>query len=190
MDSLLARNWGWVVLRGVLAILFGLLTIFRPAISLVVLVIFFGAYAFVDGIFNVIWSIANRREEPHWVTLLLAGLAGIAIGAITFFLPGVTATTLVILIAAWAIVIGVLEIAAAIRLRKIITGEWLLGLAGVLAIVFGVLALIAPVAGALVIVLWIGVYALISGIVLLALGFRLRRWHKARLAFGAAASTV
>jgi uncharacterized membrane protein HdeD (DUF308 family) len=189
MDNVLVRNWGLVALRGVVALLFGLLTLFNPGITLVTLVLLFGAYAFVDGIFTIIGAIANRHEEPHWVALLLAGLVGIIAGIVTFLLPGITARALLLLIAAWAIVVGISEIVAAIRLRKLITGEWLLVLAGLLAVAFGVLVILAPGVGALAVVLWIGAYALVSGVVLLALAFRLRRWAKAE-DVGARASAV
>jgi uncharacterized membrane protein HdeD (DUF308 family) len=189
MDNVLVHNWGMVALRGVVALLFGLLTLFNPGITLVTLVLFFGAYAFADGIFTIIGAIANRHEEPHWVGLLLAGLVGILAGIATFLLPGITARVLLLLIAAWAIIVGISEIVAAIRLRKLITGEWLLVLAGLLSLAFGVFVILAPGAGALAVVLWIGAYALVSGIVLLALAFRLRRWAR-EADLGARASAI
>lgn len=178
MIEMLARNWGMVALRGLLALTFGLLTLFRPAVSLAVLVIFFGAFALVDGIFTVVSAIANRHGQPRWGVLVFAGLAGIAVGLMTLFWPGVTALALLYLIAAWALVHGVAEIVAAVRLRKVITHEWLLGTAGALAIVFGFLLVAFPGAGALAMVLWIGAYAAVAGILLLALGFKLRRWGR------------
>jgi uncharacterized membrane protein HdeD (DUF308 family) len=176
MVDVLARNWGMVALRGVLALLFGLLTLFNPAISLVTLVYLYGAYALVDGIFTVVSVIANRRGQQHWVAVLLGGLAGIAAGVITFLMPGLTATILLLFIAAWAIVTGVTQIVAAIRLRKEISGEWLMVFAGILSVVFGVFLAANPGAGALALVLWIGAYAIVLGIILIALAFRLRHW--------------
>ena len=174
MENILTRNWGWVALRGVAALIFGLLTLMNPAITLAVLVLFFGAYALVDGIFAVVTAIANRRGEPHWVALLIAGLAGIVIGICTFLAPGITATLLLFFIAAWAIIVGVAELMAAFRLRKIVTGEWMLVLAGILAVALGLLLLTRPAVGALAVVLWIGAYALVSGLLLIGLAFRLR----------------
>lgn len=178
MIEVLTRNWRWVVLRGVVAILFGILTFFNPGITLAVLVLLFGAYALVDGVFLVASAIANRHGEPRWVALLAGGVLGIAIGLVTFFSPQTTAIGLIALIALWAIVTGVAEIAAAIRLRKVITDEWLFILAGILAVTFGVLLFFAPGPGALAMVLWIGAYAVASGILLVAFGFRLRNWAR------------
>ena len=172
-------------MRGVAALIFGLLTLMNPAITLAVLVLFFGAYALVDGIFAVVTAIANRRGEPHWVGLLIAGLAGIVIGVCTFLAPGITATLLLFFIAAWAIIVGVAELTAAFRLRKIVTGEWMLVLAGILAVALGLLLLTRPAVGALAVVLWIGAYALVSGLLLIGLAFRLRslgRLHDPTLA--------
>jgi uncharacterized membrane protein HdeD (DUF308 family) len=174
----LSRNWGWIALRGVAGLLFGLLTLMNPLISLATLVLLFGAYALVDGVFTVVAAIANRRGEPHWVALLLGGLLGIATGVITFFWPGITAIALLFLIAAWTIVTGIAGIVVAIKLRKVITGEWLLVLVGVLSVLFGVGLILFPGAGALAVVLWIGAYALVMGVLLVALAFRLRGWNR------------
>src|SRR4051794_5196678 len=154
MNEVLTRNWGLLVLRGVAALLFGLFTLFYPGISLAALVLVFGAFAFADGVFTVISAIANRRGEPHWGVLLLSGIAGILIGVVTFLSPTITAIALLAFIAAWAIITGVGEIAAAIRLRRLISNEWLLGLAGVLSVLFGVLLIALPGIGALAVVLW------------------------------------
>jgi len=171
----LARNWGAIAIRGVAAILFGLLTLVVPGLTLAALVLLFGAYALVDGIFNIIAAIRRRPDDPPWWALLLEGLVGVAAGLVTFLLPGLTAVTLVYIIGAWAIITGVLEIVAAVRLRQQLTGEWWLVLSGVLSVVFGVLVMLRPAAGALAIVLWIGAYAIVFGALLLALAFRLRR---------------
>jgi uncharacterized membrane protein HdeD (DUF308 family) len=160
------------------ALVFGLVTLFNPAIALTALVLLFGAYALADGIFMVVGAITNRRGERRWVALLIGGLIGIAAGLVTLFMPGITAAALLGVIAAWAILLGIAEIAAAIRLRKMMTGEWALGLAGLLAVAFGVLMIAYPTAGALTIALWIGAYAVVAGIVLIALGLQLRRWGR------------
>ncbi len=185
--NLLARNWGWLMLRGVAALIFGVLTLFNPGITLVVLVILFGAYAIVDGVFALITALANRRAERQWVALLINGLISVAVGIATFVWPGITAFALLYLIAAWALITGVMEIITAIRLREIIRGEWFLILAGLLSILFGVLLFFRPGAGALAVVLWIGAYAVIFGLLLIALAFRLRSWLRGEGGGGAAA---
>jgi uncharacterized membrane protein HdeD (DUF308 family) len=176
MVTQLARKWWVVALRGVLGILFGLMAFLWPGITLAVLVIFFGAFALVDGIFLVVAALHAAGEHERWWVLLLQGLAGIAAGLVTFFWPGITAVALLIVIAAWAIVTGILEIAAAIRLRKEIEGEWLLGLSGFCSLVLGLLLVVWPAAGALAFVWLIAGYAIISGILLIAVALRLRNF--------------
>lgn len=167
----LAKNWWALALRGLAAVLFGLLTFLVPGITLLTLVLLFGIYALADGAFNVI---AFFRSFGHHWALLLEGVIGLIVGILTFAWPAVTAVALLYLIAFWAIFTGVFEIIAGIRLRKVISNEWMLLLMGLLSLVFGILILFAPGAGALAIVLWIGAYALIFGVFLLALAFRLR----------------
>lgn len=176
----LARNWWAVVLRGVVGILFGLVTFAAPAISLAALVLIFGAYALVDGVLAIVSAIRRRGAGEHWWLLLLTGLAGVAAGVVTLVWPGITAVVLLYLIAAWALLMGVLEIAAAIRLRKAIDGEWLLLLSGIISIGLGVLLALFPGPGALAVVLWIGAWALVFGVLLIAFGFRLRSWGRSR----------
>jgi len=167
----LVANWWALALRGLAAVVFGLLTFFLPGITLVTLVLLFGAYALVDGIFNVV---AFFRVASHHWALLIEGVIGIIAGVLTFAWPAITALVLLYVIAFWAILTGCFEIIAGIRLRKAITNEWLLLVMGALSLIFGLLILFAPGAGALVIVLWIGAYALVFGAFLLALAFRLR----------------
>jgi uncharacterized membrane protein HdeD (DUF308 family) len=167
----LARNWWALALRGLAAVLFGLLTFFVPAITLVTLVLLFGVYALIDGFFNVI---AFFRVPAHHWALLIEGIVGIIAGVLTFAWPTITAIVLLYVIAFWAIFTGAFEIIAGIRLRKVITNEWLLLGLGALSLLFGILILFAPGVGALAIVLWIGAYACVFGIALLALAFRLR----------------
>jgi uncharacterized membrane protein HdeD (DUF308 family) len=176
MVDVLARNWGWVALRGAIALLFGLLALSRPGITLSALVLLFGAYALADGVFTVISAIANRKGQPHWVAVLFGGICGIVIGLLTFAYPGTTTLVLLYFIAFWAILSGAAEIAAAIRLRKVISGEWMLGLVGLLGVVFGCLLIAKPAGGALAVTLWIGAYAMVIGIGLLILALRLRSW--------------
>jgi uncharacterized membrane protein HdeD (DUF308 family) len=174
----LAANWWALALRGLAAVVFGLLTFFLPGVTLVTLVLLFGAYALVDGIFNVM---AFFRVASHQWALLVEGVVGIIAGVLTFAWPAITALVLLYVIAFWAILTGIFEIIAGIRLRKAITNEWLLLIMGVFSLLFGLLILFAPGAGALAIVFWIGAYALVFGIFLLALAFRLR-WHRRLIA--------
>jgi uncharacterized membrane protein HdeD (DUF308 family) len=169
----LSRNWWAVSLRGLAGILFGIITFFAPAISLAALVLLFGAYALVDGVLAIVTAV-RRRGADRWWLLLLEGLVGIAAGVLTFLWPAITAIALLYVIAAWALVTGAFEIAAAIRLRKAITGEWLLALSGIFSIGLGVLLVLFPGPGALAVTIWIGAYAFVFGALLFALGLRLR----------------
>lgn len=176
--STLAQNWWAVLLRGVAGIIFGIATFFAPVISLAALVLLFGAYALVDGVLALVSALRNRRTNEQWWVLLLEGIVGVIAGVVTFVWPGITALALLYVIAAWALVTGALEIAAAIRLRKVIDREWLLVLSGVASIALGVLLALFPGPGALALVIWIGAYALVFGALLVALGFRLRSWER------------
>ncbi len=175
-----ANNWWVVALRGIIAILFGLAAFIWPGITLTVLVIFFGAYAFWDGVFSVIASVRRRGQNQHWWVLFFEGLVSILVGLIALFFPGITAIAIVYLIAAWAVITGILELVSAIRLRQALAGEFLLVIAGLLSILLGVLLAIFPVAGALVTIWLIGAYAIIFGVLLLILSIRLRG-HAERL---------
>jgi len=175
MLHLLARHWWALALRGVFAVLFGLLTFLIPGITLLTLVLLFGAYAILDGVFDIISAV--RAPGRHW-PLVLEGVVGIIIGILTFIWPGITTMVLLYLIAFWAIFTGILEIVAGIRLREVIANEWLLILMGVLSVLFGFLILIFPGAGALAIIIWIGAYSLLFGIMLIALAFLLRRFRQ------------
>jgi uncharacterized membrane protein HdeD (DUF308 family) len=176
MDTI-NRGWWAVVIRGVLALVFGVLTLAMPGISLLTLVMLFGGYTLVEGIANIVTAFQSRAQSRWWM-LMLQGLVSVAVAVITMVTPGITAIALVYMIGVWALVTGVLEIVAAIRMRKVIRGEWLLGLAGVLSIGFGVLVLAAPRTGALAIVAWIAAYAMVLGVMLIALGFRMRAHRK------------
>lgn len=172
----LGRNWWATLLRGVAAIFFGLITLIAPGISLAALVLLFGAYAFADGVFAIVSAVRGRRRHDRWGLLLLRGGVGIAAALVALLWPGLTALTLVFVVAGWAIVTGVLEISTAIVLRKQITGEWLMILAGIASVIFGILLFVFPAAGAVALVLWIGAYAIVFGAILLGLSFRLRAW--------------
>jgi uncharacterized membrane protein HdeD (DUF308 family) len=173
----MTRNWWVLVLRGVLAVVFGILAWVWPGLTVVVLVALFGAFAAVDGIFALVAAFRAHERRREWWPFAVEGVAGIGLGILAFFWPDVTALALLILIAAWAIVTGIFEIAAAIRLRKVIRGELLLGLAGAASIVFGILVLVFPGAGAVAVVWAIGIYAIFFGVLLIAPGIRLRRWR-------------
>jgi uncharacterized membrane protein HdeD (DUF308 family) len=176
-DSL-ARNWWAVLLRGIAAVMFGIITFVAPGISLAALVLVYGAYALVDGVFAVVSALRRHGSTDRWWVMLIEGIVGIAAGLVTFFWPGITALALLYLIAAWSLLTGVMEVIAAVRLRKIIAGEWLLALSGVLSIGFGVLLALFPAPGALAVLLWIGAYAIVFGCLLVALGLRLRSWQR------------
>jgi len=179
MVIVLARNWWALALRGLFAVLFGIAAFAWPGITLGALVLLYGAYAFVDGVFALAAALAGGTEGRPWWALLLEGLFGIAVGIMTIFWPGITALALLYLIAAWAVVTGVFEIVAAIRLRSEIRGEWLLALSGVLSVLFGLALVINPGAGALAMVWLIGAYAIVFGVLMIVLGFRLRSWSRA-----------
>ena len=168
-------HWWALALRGAVAILFGLAALLRPDIALEALILLFGAYALVDGVFAIVGVFGGTRGgTPRWL-LVIEGIAGILAGLIAFVLPGLTAILLLYLIAAWAVITGISEIATAMRLRQEITGEWALIIGGALSIIFGViLAVIGPVAGLLSLVWLIGVYALAFGILMLITAFQVR----------------
>jgi uncharacterized membrane protein HdeD (DUF308 family) len=171
---ILAGNWWALALRGLLAVLFGITAFVMPGLTLAALVLLYGAYALVDGVFAVVASLAGRTFGTPWWAMLIRGLLGIAIGIVTFVWPGITELALLYIIAAWAVVTGGFEIAAAIRLRKEIRGEWLLVLSGAISVLFGLALMVYPAAGALAIVWLLGSYAIIFGVLLLVLGLRLR----------------
>ena len=165
----------FLIIRGIAAILFGFLAFVWPGLTIAALVALFAVYAVIDGVTNLILGITDSPEHGgrSWA-LVLSGLAGIAAGGLTFMWPGITALALVFFMASWAIVTGAFEIAAAIHLRRVITGEWLMMLSGVLSIAFGITVFAFPAAGAIGIAWALGTYAAVTGIVLLVLGIRLR----------------
>jgi uncharacterized membrane protein HdeD (DUF308 family) len=178
--SSLADNWWLLLLRGIAAIVFGVLAFIWPGITLLTLTLFWGAYALVDGALALWAAITGGANAvaPRW-WLAIVGVAGILSGLVAFFWPGVTAFVLLMFIASWSIVIGVMQIVGAIQLRKEIDGEWLLILSGLLSIAFGVILMMQPGAGALAVVWIIGWYAILIGILTSALAFRLKRYKTA-----------
>jgi uncharacterized membrane protein HdeD (DUF308 family) len=177
--STVVGPWWRFVLRGVLAIAFGVLSFAVPKMALLTLVLFFGIYAIADGAVNIAAGLqrAPPVAQPRWA-LLLAGVVSVLAGIATFVWPHITALALLFVIAAWAIARGVFEMIAAVRLRKEMEGEWLLFLSGILSVGFGVLLFVYPGAGALALVWWIGAYAIILGVMLISLGFKLRSWSR------------
>lgn len=170
----LAKNWWALLLRGIASIVFGVLAFAWPGITILSLVILYGAYALVDGVFALYAGISgNSGASSRW-WMAIVGIAGILAGLYAFFLPGPAALILVTLIAAWAVVSGVFEIIGAIRLRKEIDNEWMLILHGLLTLLFGVVLFVMPGAGAVAMIWVIGAYAIAAGIILSALAFKLK----------------
>jgi uncharacterized membrane protein HdeD (DUF308 family) len=165
----------FLIVRGIVGIVAGILAFLWPGITIAVLVIIFALYAFIDGVTNLVLGLrqSSARDRPSWA-LIVEGLVGIAAGVLTFGWPQITALALVLFIGAWAVVTGIFEVVAAIRLRQVITGEWLLLLSGVLSIAFGILVFMSPRAGAIGIAWVLGAYAAATGIILVVLGIRLR----------------
>jgi uncharacterized membrane protein HdeD (DUF308 family) len=176
--DVLARNWWALALRGIVAVLFGIAALIWPGGAVTALVLLFGAYMLVDGIFAIIASFRAAEARQRWWPLLVEGLLDLAAGIVTLIFPRLTAVVLVLFIAAWAIITGVLEIIAAVRLRRELSNEWLLGLSGVVSVIFGLLLAVFPGAGLVTLAWLIGFYALLFGILLLILAFRLRGWEQ------------
>ena len=174
MFARLFRHWWLFVVRGVLAIIFGVLALIWPGPTKYILIVLFGAFVLVDGIFTVAAGITFHQYFERWWAVLLEGLAGILLGFLTYLWPGLTALVLVYLIAAWAVITGILEIVAAIQFRRVIAGEWAMILIGLLSIVFGVLLAVFPAVGAVSLVWLIGIYAVADGIMQIIFAFRLR----------------
>src|SRR6184192_3903576 len=170
----LKRHWWIPVIRGIAAIVFGIIASVYPGLTIATLVLFFGAWVLIDGIFRIVGAIGHRASDSDWGWQLVIGLLGIVVGFLTFHAPQITALALVIYIAAWALMIGASEIAAAVKLRREIKGEWFLILMGLASIVFAVLLLWNPVAGAAAVIWLIAWYAVVLGVLAIFFGFRLR----------------
>ena len=185
----LARNWGWIALRGALAVVFGVVALLEPASAFAAIVLLFGAYAFADGVFALIALFRGAGKDRFWV-LVLEAVVGIGIGILTIARPAATALALLWYVGIWAVLTGIFELVAAIRLRKEITGEFWLGLAGLLSIIFGVLLFVTPGPAALALAVWIGAYAIVFGVTLLLLAFRLRRFSEGHPTAGSTPASV
>ncbi len=175
MIAVLTRNWWALALRGVFAILFGLAALAMPGITLKAVIVLFGAYAVTDGVLAIVAGIRAVERHQQWWPLALEGIVDIAAGVAVFAWPSLSALFLLYLVSAWAFVTGILEIAAALRLRRHVKGEWMLAVNGVISVLLGAFLIAPPRVGILAVVSWIGAYALIFGVMLLALGLRLRR---------------
>ncbi|HTD53499.1 MAG TPA: HdeD family acid-resistance protein [Thermoanaerobaculia bacterium] len=170
-----SRNWWFLVLRGVCAILFGVLAFIWPGITLASLVLLFGAYALVNGAFAIAMAVRASKGSPARGAMVVLGLLSIGTAVLTVLFPGITALSLVILIAAWAIVTGVFEIVAGVQLRPLMRGTWVLVVSGALSILFGALLIVMPAAGALSLVWLIGAYAIVFGVLLLTSAVRFKK---------------
>jgi uncharacterized membrane protein HdeD (DUF308 family) len=180
LSEVLAERWWAVGLRGVLAIIFGLLCLLTPGIAVGALVLLFAAYMLVDGVFAIISGIRAARSGQRWGLLILEGVVDLAAGALAVIWPAITLVALVWIVAIWAIVSGALMLAAAFALNPDY-GRWLLALGGISSFVFGILLIIEPLIGAVVLTLWIGAYALVFGVLLLVLSFQLQSKREALL---------
>ena len=178
MVHALAKNWWLLLLRGIAAIVFGVLAFAWPGLTLLTLILFYGAFALVDGVLAIVAAVTGGAPAPRW-WLAIVGLLGIAAGLLTFLMPGISALVLLLFIAGWAIATGVLQIIGAIQLRKEIDNEWLLILGGVISVLFGVAMMLAPGAGALALVWVIAIYSVVLGVTFIALAFRLKKHAQA-----------
>jgi uncharacterized membrane protein HdeD (DUF308 family) len=174
MLGVLARNWWALLIRGIAAVIFGLLAIFWPGITAFALIILFGAYAFVDGVFALVSAFRAAQAHERWIAFVIEGIVGIVIAAFVVFYPGLAGLSIYFAIAIWAILTGILELVAAFQLRAMVPNEWMLILGGILSVVFGVLLIIYPIIGILTVIYLIGFYAILFGILMIAFSFRLR----------------
>lgn len=178
LATILSHTWWVLMLRGVIAIIFGILAWRQPELSVAVLIMFFGAYMLADGALGVYSAVVGRKKHEDWWVLLIWALISLGVGVLTFLAPGVTALILLLYIAVWAIATGVLQIVAGIRLRKEIRGEWLLVIGGLASVIFGGFLMAQPLAGAVAMVWLIAAYAVLFGVVLVLLAFRVRSFGK------------
>jgi uncharacterized membrane protein HdeD (DUF308 family) len=169
--ELLARRWHLVVLRGVVAVLFGILAIVWPGITVLALALLFGIYTLLDGVTSIVMGIGQEKDRVYMITL---GVLGVVAGLIALIWPQITVIVLLVIIAVWAIFAGVMQLAAAVRLRKVIRNEWFLALSGIVALVLGLLLIVQPAEGAIALVIAIATFAIVWGLTLVVLGFRLR----------------
>jgi uncharacterized membrane protein HdeD (DUF308 family) len=172
MVTVLAKNWWAIAIRGVLGILFGLIALFLPGVTMLSLVLVFAAYAFLDGVLAIVSAVRAARDRERWGYLVLEGIVDIGAAAVAVFWPGITVVAFVFVIAFWAIMTGVLELMAAFRLDFIDGRGWLV-FGGIASILYGALLIVAPIIGAVVLTWWLGAYALVFGVCLVVLAFKL-----------------
>jgi uncharacterized membrane protein HdeD (DUF308 family) len=168
------KHWWQVAVRGFIALLFGIMLLAWPGVSLFIFAILFGAFAFVDGIFTLVAAVNYKAGAGQRAWLFVRGILGIIVGIITFFWPAITELALVLLIGAWALVAGIMELNFAFRAVRETGAKWLFAVSGILSIILGILLLVSPIAAIIAVIWIIGAYAVIVGIVLIVLGFRLR----------------
>lgn len=175
LADLSKRNWWLMALRGLVAVLFGVMAFVWPHITLLTLVYLFGFYALVNGVLALV--LAYGGPPDHRVgSLVVEAIISVIAGIVALVVPGITALALVLLIGIWAVVTGIIEITGAVRLRKVINNEWLFILSGIVSLIFGVLLLVQPKVGALALIWWIGAFAIVFGVLIISLAFRMRSW--------------
>jgi uncharacterized membrane protein HdeD (DUF308 family) len=170
----MSRQWHWIVIRGLAAIVLSLLAFVLPVQTLEILALCWGAYALVDGLITLVTAYQIREQNRPWWSLAIVGVLGVAAGLVTFAWPGVTAATLVLLVALWSLAMGIFQIVAALRVRKSMRGEWMLILSGAVSVLFGAAMLLDPAAGAVALVWLTACYVMVFGVLLLFMGLRLR----------------
>lgn len=174
----LASHWWLFLIRGLLALVLGIALLAFPAAGLWTIAILFGAYAFVDGIFALVASVRMAHTDNRWIWLLLEGVVGIAAGIFAALYPGIAVVTLALLLGAWAIVTGILAIASALSARQHVPNEWLWVLSGVVSVIFGFAIFWSPTFGLFALLWMVSFYAILAGIIMIGLAFRLRRANK------------
>jgi uncharacterized membrane protein HdeD (DUF308 family) len=179
-NAVLADNWWALALRGLFAIVFGIIAFAMPAAAMLALVLIFGAYSIADGIFNIVLAVRGARSHERWGLLLINGLLGIAIGIAAAIWPGITVLAFVFMVAAWALLSGGLMLGAALGL-KISHGRWFLVFGALVSLLYGFLLFASPLIGALVLTWWVGAHSLVLGVTLIVLAFRLRTYRGERL---------
>lgn len=175
LSAMLQRSWWALLLRGLAAIAFGLLTWLQPAASAAALLLVFGIYVLVDGVLGVYTAIRSRGASRYWWVVLLWGLTGVVVGVLTVLNPVVTAWVLTIYVGAWALITGLMQIIAAVRLRKEIQGEWVLVLSGLVSVLFGGLVLAQPGAGMMAMLWLLATYAVVFGLLMVILAFKVKK---------------
>lgn len=174
MKSLLCLSWRYLIIRGLAALAFGLAAMAWPGLTLALLILMFGAFVLLDGLLALVSGFQHKDLDPQWWVIALQGLTGVVIGIMTFAWPAATGMVILLLIAAWALLTGTLQVVTALRLRQEIQGEWFYVLSGAVSIIFGLLLVARPGAGAMAVITVIGFFAILAGILQLTLGFKLR----------------